>query len=266
MKKINGDIKSFLSQIGLTSTEITLYVTGLQFGSQTTAEIAKRAGIKRTTAHSALCSLEQKGLVGLHIQTGVNKYTMKDPNLIERSFVEKIDELKNKQLDFINLLPLFDKISTQNSIATEVFAYNGFDGVKTVIDTALYCASRKWKIISPTRNFFSESGKEYSDYFIKIRKQRGIRARSLWESSFLKKRTISQTAFEFREPRIIPKALEGKFSNTIIIFDNSVAFINSYDESSAVLIKSIEISNTMEVFFDGLWASSKLIPRRNISK
>lgn len=265
MKNIHRDITTFLDQMGLTPTETSLYITGLQFGPQTTTEIAKRTGIKRTTAHSALLSLAQKGLVGIHTQTDTNYYTMKDPTLFERGFVEKIDDLKKQQLDFINLLPLFDDLTQQKATTTEVATYNGFEGVKTVVDTALYCASRTWKIIAPERNFFSESSKEYAEYFIKVRKQRGIKAQSLWEPSFVQKRTFDKTAFEFRNPRVLSKTLEGKFKNTIIIFDNSVAFIGSSKEASAVLIRSAEISNTMEVFFDGLWENSKPIPKRHVT-
>jgi sugar-specific transcriptional regulator TrmB len=250
--------------MGLTQTEIVLYITGLQTGPVTVAELAKQTGIKRTTAHSALSSLEQKGLAGTHTQTGATTYVMKDPNLIEQGITEKIETLKNRRLDFINLLPLLTDLSTRGSGATEVSTYNGFKGVKTVVDTALYCASKRWKIISPERNFFSDSGREYGDYFIRVRKQRGIKAKSLWESSFVHKRTFDQTAFEFRDPRILPKSVEGKFKTTIIMFDNSVAFINSAGEQTAVLIKSPEIAATMEIFFDSLWESAKPIPKRLI--
>ncbi len=264
MAHIHKDITTFLSGIGLTVTEIALYIAGLQSGIATVSELAKQTGIKRTTAHSALASLEQKGLVGTHVQTGTTTYSMKDPNLIEQNISEQIETLKHQRLDFINLLPLLTDLSAQGSGATEVSTFTGFAGVKTVVDTALYCASRRWKIISPEQNFFSENGHEYSDYFIRVRKQRGIKAKSLWESSFVHKRTFDQTAFEFRDPRILPKSVEGKFKTTIIIFDNSVAFISSAGEQTAVLIKSPEIATTLEIFFDGLWDSAKPIPKRLI--
>lgn len=264
MAHIHKDITTFLSDIGLTATEISLYVAGLRAGAATVSELAKQTGIKRTTTHSALSSLESKGLVGTHLQTGTTTYVMKDPNLIEQSISEKIETLKNQRLDFINLLPLLTDLSAQGSGATEVSTYTGFAGVKTVVDTALYCASRRWKIISPERNFFSEGGREFGEYFIRIRKQRGIKAKSLWESSFVQKRTFDETAFTFRDPRILPKSVEGKFKTTVIIFDSSVAFISSVGEQTAVLIKSPEISATMEIFFDGLWDSAKSIPKRLI--
>lgn len=264
MATLHKEIRDFLAGLGLTPTETSLYATGLQFGPQTTAELAKRAGLKRTTAHSALLSLEQKGLAGLHTQTGTSYFHMKDPNLIEKGFAEKIESIQKQHLDFINLLPLFDSLSTQKTSTTEVACYYGEEGVHTVIDTALYCATKEWKIIAPERNFFSDGNKEYSDYFIRIRKQRGIKAKSLWEESFVKKRTFDITAFEFRNPRMLPKALEGKFKNMLIMFDTSVAFVGSANDGSAVLIRSAEIHNTMEVFFDGLWESARPIPKRNI--
>lgn len=263
MKSIHDDIHDFLKDRGLTPTEITLYVTGLQFGRHTASELARRVGIKRTTVYSALTSLEQKGMMGVHTQSGTTYYTATEPSLIERKLIEEIDILKHQRLEFINLLPLFDDLQFQSATKTEVASYYGVSGVKTVVDAALYCASRSWKIIAPKHNFFSDYDVDYGDYFIRVRKQRGIRAKSLWEPSFIRNRTFDDTAFEFRNPRILPKQLEGKFKSTIIIFDNSVAFINSAEESSAVLIKSVEIRETMEVFFDGLWGSAQPVPKRN---
>ena len=264
MINIHKDIKTFLQELGLTPTEINLYVTSLKCGPQTASELAKRAGIKRTTAQSALSALIVKGMVTLHSQTGSHVYMSIEPQLIERRFTEQIDTLKKQQLDFINLLPLFDNFSSQSSATTEVSSFQGAEGVKTAVDTALFCASRKWKIIAPEKNFFSEGDKDYADYFIKTRKQRGIKAQSLWEPSFVTKRTFDDVAFEFRDPRVLPKELAGRFKSTVIIFDASVIFVNSAHELSAVLIRSNEISQTMTVMFDGLWTSAKKIPKRRM--
>lgn len=266
MRSIPTDIKEFLEQLGLTGTEISLYMIGLQYGPQTTAEYAKRSGIKRTTTQSALLNLTQEGMMGVHSQPGTTYYTACDPNLIERKLNEQIDELKKQQLDLINLVPLFEDISKQAITTTAATNYQGASGVKTAVDAALFCASRRWKIIAPEKNFFSENEKEYAEYFIRVRKQRGIHAKSLWEKSFVMKRKFDDVAFEFRDPRVLPDSMTGKFRTTIIIFDTSVVFINSTKELSAVLIRSAEISETLGLFFDGLWASARKIPKRYIQK
>ena len=266
MKPIHQDITDFLSELGLSPTETALYIANLQFGKQRATELAKRSSIKRTTTHSAITSLIEKGMVSMHTQSGVSYFTATDPNLIERRFVAKIDNLKKQRLDFINLLPLFEDLAGQTAGATEVASFHGEDGVRTAVDTALYCASREWKILAPERNFFSEGETEYADYFIRTRKQRGIKARSLWEPAFIKGRTFDADAFHFRDPRILSEHLAGKFKSTVIIFDSSVLYINSSNEQSAVLIKSREIKDTMEVFFDGLWKASLPIPKRNTKK
>lgn len=254
-------MEEILKRLGFTDTEIKLYLTGLQLGSSTATELAKAAGIKRTTTHSALLSMEEKGLVGGHEQAGKKLYTMEAPQVLERRYVEAIDALKGEHLDFLNALPLFDAFTKTGAQPTEVSSFSGKEGVKSAVDAALYCSSRHWKIIAPKRNYFSEGGTEYGDYFIKIRRQRQIKARSLWERSFIKGRTFSETAFTFRDPRLIPKHLEGKFKSTLILFDESVLFINSAKEDTAVLIRSKEINDTMSVFFEGLWALSKPIPK-----
>jgi sugar-specific transcriptional regulator TrmB len=266
MTKIHKDINEFLTSWGLTPTEISLYVTGLQHGPQTTSEFAKRSGVKRTTAQSALSTMQQKGMVSRHAQSGVSRYIATDPQHLEWIFSEQIDNLKKQQFDFINLLPLFEDLTDSVTVVTEVSQYQGLEGVKTAVDTALFCVSRQWKIIAPERNFFSETDPDYADYFIKVRAQRGIRAQSLWEPDFVRKRKFYYHDFEFRDPRVLPKPLVGKFKVTIIIFDASVLFISSVNTLSAVLIKSEEIHDTMEVFFDGLWLQAKQIPKNKVKR
>jgi sugar-specific transcriptional regulator TrmB len=262
MTAVHKDIKAFLNELGLTPTEISLYIAGLRYRQQTVTELAKRSGIKRTTTQSAIATLIEKGMMSAHAQSGAMLYMAVDPELIDRRFIERIDMLKQQRLDFINILPLFDDVKNTSVTTTEVTSFHGLEGVKTAVDTALFCVSRQWKIIAPERNFFSEIGTEYAKYFISIRKKRGIRAQSLWEPSFVAKRTFDETAFEFRNPRVLPKELAGRFTASIIIFDNSVLFITSASEMSAVLIRSTEIHQIMGLFFNGVWANAKEIPKR----
>lgn len=262
MKGSHTEVSEFLTKQGFTRTEIFLYIAGLEAGPQTASELAKRSGIKRTTAQSAVTNLVEKGMMSRQVSAGASLYTTTDPALIERTFTERIDDLKKQHLDFINLLPLFDGLVSDSSSVTEVSSFHGKEGVKTAVDTALFCSGRRWKIIAPEKNLFSEGDKDYAEYFIRIRKQRGIKAQSLWEPGFIKGRTFDATAFEFRNPRILPKALVGRFKTTIILFDASTLFVNSADEMSAVLIRSADIHDTLEVFFDGLWTNAKKIPKR----
>src|SRR3989339_80013 len=92
--------------------------------------------------------------------------------------------------------------------------------------------------------------------FMITRKRKKISARSLWESKADKK-VLTPEDLKQRQPRILPNIMYGKFKSIIIIFDDKVAIISSLKESSAILIQSREVHDTMLALFDGLWHISK---------
>jgi len=263
---MHQEIQTFLQTRGLTDTEIKLYIQSLVSDVSTAAQLAQQSGIKRTTVYSALVSLEQKGLMSVVHSGEIKKYEATKPELIENQLAQEIDTLQTQKNGFSEVLPLFARMMTEHSTSTSVQQYTGERGVRTAIVQALFCADRSWKIIAPTKNYFSQTDKAYADYFIKTRKQRNIAAQSLWEPAFVKSRKFSHSTIDSRNPRILAKEYEGKFASTIILFDQKVLFINSIHDLSAVVISSPEIYSTMELFFAGVWNVSKPVPKNKLKK
>ena len=58
-----SSILSFLENLGLTQTEITLYELLLKLGETPAGEVIRQSGMKRPTVYKALYTLEKKGLV-----------------------------------------------------------------------------------------------------------------------------------------------------------------------------------------------------------
>ncbi len=263
---MHKDIQAYLTSIGLTDTEIQTYIAGLREGPSSPQTLAKFTGISRTTLYSALGTLEQKGMTARSAEGGRTTFTMSPPETVGYKLTESIEDLERKRDDFGEILPLFDRILKQESTQTHVALHEGEQAVKTVIDMALFCASRKWKIIAPTQNYFTDVSPEYGEYHMKIRKQRGITTQALWERSFVAKRRFSKEDVQLRKPRLLSKSFEGKFKSIVILFDQKVAFINSHASGSAIIIESPEVHSMMEIFFDGLYTASALLPARCIKK
>jgi sugar-specific transcriptional regulator TrmB len=249
-------IKSILKQIGLTSTETDIYLAGLNYLAIGVSEIEKQTKIKRTTIYHAINTLMQKGLVAKKGTGNRLMFSMTKPDNISRLINKDIELLQEKQKELKELLPLLNQRIAKQDSGLQVSHYEGIEGVKLVIEEALYCKSRHWDILAPTKNFFSDFDKNYAKYFIQTRKQRGITARSLWEYDF-SRRALTPEELNERQPRFLPKAVQGKFKSVIILFDDKVALISSVDELSAILIQSSEIYNTMLIMFEGLWSSSE---------
>lgn len=253
-----SQIKNILHKLGLTDTEIEIYLSGLAYDKIGVKELEKTTRINRTTIYHALDTLLQKGLVSKRESgTGAKLlFSMTEPENIKKFLDREIKLLQEKKLEVDSIIPLLLDRTGQKAEDFKVSHFEGIEGIKLVVEEALYCRSREWSIIAPKINFFSQFDRTYARYYLKTRKENRIKARSLWEYS-PDSRALTSEELRDREPRYLPKNLRGQFQSVIIIFDDKVAFISSLKNLSAILIQSREIQETMTALFSGLWVNAK---------
>lgn len=250
-----SEIETLFRAVGLTDTETAIYQAGLGFPAITVQELLKQTRIKRPTIYHALETLMQKGLVAKRGTGARLEFVMSPPDRLRSLVDQKIDLLEQQKVALDAVLPLLAK---RGVVADRVQAaqYDGVDGIKTVVEEAIYCRSGNWDILAPRKNFFSSFDKAYADYFLSARKARGITSRSLWEED-PNRRVFSSAELKERQPRILPASMHGKFQDVIILFDDKVAIISSLEAASAILIQSKEVHATMSAMFETLWEVSK---------
>ena len=111
-----NEMLSKLKQLGITNTQINIYLACLELGTNQIGKIAKKAKEKRTTAYAAIQELVEIGLIK-SIKTG-NKFlfTANNPSVI-------IDILEEQKKEMQELIPFlnekFLKITTSPEL--EVF-------------------------------------------------------------------------------------------------------------------------------------------------
>ena len=98
-----------LKQLGLTSTEVTLYLTGLHYNSIGVSELVKQTNVNRTTVYHALETLMQKGLVAKKNIGTKQVFTMTSPENIQKLLDERITILKKQKEELADLIPLLQK-------------------------------------------------------------------------------------------------------------------------------------------------------------
>ena len=253
MSNPKTSITKTLLSLGLTPTESTLYLAGLELTSCTPQSLATLTHIKRPTVYHALDTLKEKGLVTEHKEGSKTHFTMAHPEHVRRLIDLKRAELEANTSELDTIIPFLANLRGDSDKAEVVHQY-GLEGVKMVMDTAFRTKSKHWDIIAPYQNFLRDE-KEFSEQYLLTRKIRNITARTLWE---LKKedRPLAEEEYEMRNPRILPKALQGKFESMIIIFDDKIAIFTSHKNLSAILITSKETHALFQAMFNGLWELS----------
>ena len=136
---------------------------------------------------------------------------------------------------------------------TSIRHFEGIQGIKTVVDMALFCQKPEWRIIAPVDNFFRQFDERYARYYMMTRKRHGIKTKTLWELPGPSHRPLTKQEVRERNPRFLPESMHGRFAPVTILFDNKVAIITSLKEQSAILIESNELSELFAAMFEALW-------------
>ncbi len=252
-----------LQQLGLSKTEATIYLAGLGHPGIAASDLARQTQIRRPTVYHALETLLTKGLASKKGTGARCVFTMTSPEKIGHLLDAKIELLEKQKTGLEELAGrLVAQQQQTGGGSVEVKQFQGIEGVKLVVEEALYCRSRTWDILAPRKNFFSEFDPDYAQYYLSARKKRGIVSRSLWERSpngdkkTPASKPLTPEILAERNPRYLPPVMHGKFKTVMILFDETVVFISSYKSLSAILIESKELHQFFSALFDGLWEAS----------
>ena len=250
------NVEKTLEEYGLTSTEARLYAAGLRLSPCTIPELAKETQIKRPTIYHAINTLSEKGLVNEKKNGTKTVFIMTNPehinSLVETRRVHLDAQMKQLEI----LIPLLTASQQNLKRAFNVTHQHGVKGMKMVMDSAFRSKGRHWDIIAPYQNFLRSLGPEYSEQYLRTRKVRNITSRTLWENGFKGRKLTEEEQIE-RNPRYMPKTLQGKFTSMLILFDDKIAIFSSDEDLSAILIESKEIHAMFQAMFECLWEYSE---------
>ncbi|MDB5185008.1 MAG: transcriptional regulator TrmB [Candidatus Saccharibacteria bacterium] len=253
MSTVDYKITNFLNELGLTDTEQQLYLCGLESAEASVGWLVEKTGINRTTAYHALGTLKQKGFCTEARQQGRLVYTMTSASDLAHTLSLREVQLERQKQQLTELSHLFPVSPAENLGDTHVEKYQGLEGIKQAVEKALYCRSRQWKIIAPKDNFFSQVDADYSHYFMQTRRERQIKARTLWEKDPAVTPNLSLEDLLMRKPRYLAPEFSKQFKSVVILFDNKALFITSHSRQTAVIVESEEIVGTLSVLFENLW-------------
>lgn len=250
MKNIDDQVKALLRQAGLSKSEITVYLAGLQTGAVGSAVLVEAIGLPRVTVQLALKELVQIGACKSVPHNGRSfMYEMLPPSSLKVHLGQKIQDISAviDQLDRIVITPESHMVQARE-------AYGQLE-VQKLLELALQCKDREWRIIAPRKNALTYMPQSYIQHFKQTRKTRQITSKTLWESQF-KDTDINLRELLMRKPRFVPES-SGKIPAMLIAFDNSLLSIEGGKQPSAVLIESPQAVKTFQIVFDLAWQACR---------
>lgn len=241
-----GNIEQILIEYGLDEKEAILYVAALSLGDKGMSELARKAGLKRTTAYVVFKSLESRGLMGSFKMKSGLKFVATRPEILVKKAQKQIQELES-------ILPQMKAIEKKSNNQPKITYYEGKQGYIIAAEDSLKTPNTTLRHIGSLAEAHKIVGLDYdSKYYIPNRVEKHISFRAIYSDSQIDDKIKNRNhGAELREIRYVPESYIGKTS--MLIYENKIVIFGTKKELITVIVESEEIAESEKKKFDLIW-------------
>lgn len=134
---MTNTVRDKLREFGLSAKEAAVYCALLELGSSVVSDIAKRAGIKRSTAYVILDALAGRGMVSTSSRRGVKLYQAASAERLIKHVEETAKRYAAMAAAAKKLLPELKRGRAVAGARPRVQLFEGPEGIKTVYEDSL---------------------------------------------------------------------------------------------------------------------------------
>jgi sugar-specific transcriptional regulator TrmB len=245
-----------LRDIGLTQSEIKVYLALLKLGSTTSGPLTDKSGVARSKIYEVLERLINKSLVSYIIKQKTKHYQAEDPAKIQEFLNKKEKEFKQQRNKIDKLIPQLQLEKQLAKKPSEAQIYSGFRGIQTVHE-------HMYQKLKRGDNFFylgipASQKKEHHLYWQRDHKRRekaGLISRALFNKNTDRNTLKNRNSYKYSEARYIP--LPVKTPAWIMGYKDVTVIGLQSNEGMAIEIINQEIADSFREYFEAFWKLSK---------
>lgn len=239
-----------LLKLGLSESEIEVYLTLLELGHSTVGQIQKKTKLYRSAIYEALHRLQQKGIVAYALAGKKRYFAAADPSTLLDFLDTKESELKKQRSSIEKLLPtlrLKKEVAKQEQGS---FVFTGVRGVRAFLD--LLISEGKKNDIIYAFGIPKEMRTLYGGYFKEYHRKRiarGIKTKLIFSHD------AYQTPYE--EPKQLIEmrkfSKDQSFPAEIAILNDLVGIVMPSENPIAFVIRNQKVAESFLGYFELLW-------------
>ncbi|MBS3152633.1 hypothetical protein J4230_04445 [Candidatus Woesearchaeota archaeon] len=236
-----------LEELGLTKSEIKVYLALLDLGTTSAGNLIKKLGMHRAAVYDLIDLLIDKGLVSYIIKANRKYFEAQDPIRLLEFIDLKKQELTQKEEELKKLLP---ELQTKRKLSREEqegTIYKGKKGLKSIFEDVLNEKS-SWFVFGATGKF-KEIFHAYYIHFHNRRAKLKIPLKIIFSESV--RREKRERELKLSIIKYLPEAYITP--STTYLYGDKIAVIVWSDEPMAFLIRSKQVADSYKAFFSLLW-------------
>jgi len=241
-----------LEEIGLTDSEIKVYLALLKLGGSKKGPIVREARITSSKVYEVIDRLIEKGLASSVIKNKVMHFKAAPPSRIKDYLREKEKNLKKQGAQFDKILPQLLLAQNQNSRNLDAEIFYGWKGMQTVYNDLLNSLKKgdEYFIFGASKGEDEEKVRNFFNRFNLMSKNKGIVANIIFnENARGNIKNIKQNAQV--------RYLEQTTPSEILIYQDKTAIVLLEKEPLIILITGKSIAKSFKEYFKVMWKISK---------
>lgn len=251
-----------LVEFGLSDKEAGVYLALLQLESASVNDIAKSAGVNRSSTYVVLESLKKKGLASMSQTDRGPKYVPASPEMLYKI----ADDMSRKMIDtkekIKEILPNLKALYKDERHRPSVRVFEGKEGMKNLYEDAVTSAKGTLMRAFSQPGAWSNLGEDYFSYLREKRISKGIQLKAIYPHKVKDRENFSLIDNKKRlaEFRFLPKDTQ-PLSADFRIYEDKIALTSDKDEFG-IIIENKEIAEAVKFIFDLAWENAELASQK----
>ena len=242
-------------QLGLSEKESKVYLAALELGESTVQEIAKKAGINRTTAYFHIEDLIKKGLISSIEKKKKRYFYASNPENLLRMIDLKEKEISDLKKDLNSLLPELKTIYNLAPHKPKVHFFEGIEGLRSIQEDILRSKFKEGFGLVNLDDAYKVFPPSPKDHRHKLKKK------------FLKEKVIRKIIYTSKKGEILPRkenqpSVERKFIDSqkfsfhteIYIYGEKIALTSLKGKLIGIIIEDSELAQSLKILFKLAWS------------
>ncbi len=242
-------ITEILEDLGLTNSEIKIYIALIELNTATAGELIEKTQITTSTLHLSLNSLIEKGLIN-YIYDGKRRiYQATNPDNL-------IDYIEGKKQKLINILPEIKKKQNQKGKKIEVATlYKGIKGIKEAYNILINEKGEEFNSFGDSLEVAEKMTYEWWANMHARRVEKELKCRQIFDERHKKDQINITLKRKLTKIRYLPKEF-AQLQVTVMV--GELVGISVFGENPyALLIRDKELADGYRIYFEQLWKIAK---------
>ena len=238
-------------EIGLTKSEISVYLAILELGSCTTGKIVDKSGVSSSKIYEIMERLIQKGLASVVVERGIKHFEAASPERILDYLKEKKIKLESQEQEVKKILPELQLKKMLAKYKTEAVLFRGMKGLETAFNDVFKVLKKGEKVYSFVIGELDERMYNFFTRQYELRAKAGIKTRTIY-SEYGRKYCELRKYIKDNLGKVIPTAMTSPA--TVTTYGSKVILrMGGWRDVIAVMIDNKSLAESFLEQFDLLW-------------